>query len=84
MFTNYLKIAWCNLWKNKAFPLAYILGPGPAFAMTAYLELSFDRFQGNQGLANQHLHPDESPQRTGAPRTLEAAMFHPGESLKSK
>jgi putative ABC transport system permease protein len=53
MFRNYLKIAWRNLWKNKAFSLLNISGLaiGMASAILILLwiqnEVSFDRFHKN-------------------------------------
>ena len=50
MVKNYLKIAIRNLWKHKSFTLINVLGLAIAFgttlllSMTAFHELSFDRF----------------------------------------
>ena len=53
MFTNYLKIAWRNLWRNKGFSVINIVGlsVGLACCMLIFLytmdEVSFDRFNVN-------------------------------------
>jgi putative ABC transport system permease protein len=53
MFRNYLKIAWRNLWRNKAFSAINIVGlsVGLASCMLIYLytmdEVSYDRFNVN-------------------------------------
>ena len=53
MFRNYLKIAWRNLWRNKAFSLINIAGlsVGLACCMLIFLytmdEVSYDRFNIN-------------------------------------
>lgn len=53
MFTNYLKIAWRNLQRNKVYSFINIAGlrMGLACAMLIILyvkdEVSYDRFQGN-------------------------------------
>lgn len=50
MLKNYLKIAIRNLWKHKIFTLTNIIGLAVAFgatlllSLTAFHELSFDRF----------------------------------------
>jgi len=50
MFSNYIKIAWRNLWKHKMFAVIVIFGMAIAFAaslllsLTAYHELSYDQF----------------------------------------
>lgn len=50
MFSNYIKIAWRNLWKHKVFAVIVIFGMAIAFAaslllsLTAYHELSYDQF----------------------------------------
>lgn len=54
MFSNYLKIAWRNLWKHKTFSVIVIFGMAIAFAaslllsLTAYHELSYDQFHENR------------------------------------
>lgn len=54
MFTNYLKIAWRNLWKQKVFAAVNIAGMSVAIcaalllSLTAYHEWSFDNFQENR------------------------------------
>src|ERR1019366_5078564 len=53
MFRNYLKIAWRNLWRNKAFSVINIVGlsVGLACCMLIFLytmdEVSYDRFNVN-------------------------------------
>lgn len=50
MFKNYLKIAFRNIWKNKAYALINIIGLSVAFCisvflfLTAYFSLSYDDF----------------------------------------
>ncbi len=50
MFSNYLKIAWRNLWKHKMFASIVIFGMAIAItaalflSLTAYHELSYDQF----------------------------------------
>ncbi len=54
MFKNYIKIAWRNLWKNKAFTLLNVIGLSIAFgvsillSMAAFFELSYDNFHKNK------------------------------------
>ncbi len=54
MFKNYIKIAWRNLWKNKAITSLNIIGLSVAFSiaillsMTAFFELSYDEFHENK------------------------------------
>ncbi|MER0439226.1 ABC transporter permease [Emticicia sp. W12TSBA100-4] len=54
MLRNYFKIAFRNLWKNKAYALINIVGLSVAFGsamllfLTARFELSFDDFQANK------------------------------------
>jgi len=54
MIGNYLKIAWRNLWKHKTFSAIIVFGMAIAFAaalllsLTAYRELSFDKFHANK------------------------------------
>ena len=53
MIKNYLKIAWRNLKKDKTFAFLNILGLSVAFgvaillSMSAFFELSFDKFHTN-------------------------------------
>ena len=55
MFKNYFKIAIRNLWKHKAFTVTNVIGMAIAFgttlllSMTAFYELSFDRFHEHKG-----------------------------------
>lgn len=50
MFSNYIKIAWRNLWKHKMFAVIVVFGMAIAFSaslllsLTAYHELSYDQF----------------------------------------
>ena len=54
MLRNYFKIAFRNLWKNKAYALINIVGLSVAFGsamllfLTARFELSYDDFQANK------------------------------------
>ncbi|MES2881742.1 MAG: ABC transporter permease, partial [Bacteroidota bacterium] len=54
MFTNYLKLAWRNLWKRKAFTLLNVIGLTVAFGIAillctaALFDLSFDKFHANK------------------------------------
>lgn len=54
MFSNYIKIAWRNLWKHKVFATIVVFGMAIAFAAalllsaTAYHELSYDQFHLNK------------------------------------
>jgi len=54
MFKNYFKIAFRNLWRHKTFTLINVMGLAIAFgttlllSMTAFHELSFDRFHENK------------------------------------
>ncbi|RYF85462.1 MAG: ABC transporter permease, partial [Chitinophagaceae bacterium] len=53
MFTNYIKLAWRNLWKRKAFTALNIIGLSVAFGIAillctaALFDLSFDKFHAN-------------------------------------
>lgn len=53
MFKNYLKIAWRNLVKNKAFTLLNIIGLTVSFSvfillsMVAFFDLSYDKYHKN-------------------------------------
>lgn len=53
MFTNYLKLAWRNLWKRKAFTLLNIVGLTVAFGIAlllctaALFDLSYDKYHAN-------------------------------------
>ena len=55
MFTNYIKLAWRNLWKRKSFTLLNIVGLSMAFSIAillctaALFDLSFDKFHQNTG-----------------------------------
>ncbi|HVF95922.1 MAG TPA: ABC transporter permease, partial [Flavisolibacter sp.] len=55
MFIIYLKLAWRNLWKRKAFTLLNIVGLSVAFGVAillctaALFDLSFDKFHRNIG-----------------------------------
>ena len=55
MFKNYFKIAIRNLWRHKTFTTINVMGLAIAFgttlllSMTAFHELSFDRFHDNKG-----------------------------------
>lgn len=53
MIKNYFKIAWRNLWKHRTFSAIIVIGMAAAFAatillsVTAYNELTYDRFHDN-------------------------------------
>ncbi len=53
MFTNYLKIAWRHLWRNKGFAVTNLLGLIIGISCTIFIllwvqdELTYDRFQKN-------------------------------------
>ena len=55
MFTNYIKLAWRNLWKRKSFTILNIIGLSVAFGIAillctaALFDLSFDKFHRNTG-----------------------------------
>lgn len=55
MFTNYIKLAWRNLWKNKSFTVLNIVGLSVAFGVAillctaALFDLSYDKFHQNAG-----------------------------------
>jgi len=67
MFSNYIKIAWRNLWKHKMFSMIVIFGMAIAFAaslllsVTAYHELSYDEFHQNKDHLYQLYTESQSP-----------------------
>lgn len=66
MLRNYIKIAWRSLWKSRLLTSVNILGLSVAFAvsillaLTAFRELSYDKFHHNDGLQQLYI----SVQRT--------------------
>ena len=67
MFKNYIKIAWRNLFKNRVFTAANIVGLTLAFAvallltMTALFELSYDQFHVNKASTYQVYYSNQTP-----------------------
>lgn len=67
MIRNYLKIAWRNLWKRKAFTLLNIIGLSIAFtvaillSMTATFELSYDKFHTDVDRIYQVFNIEQTP-----------------------
>lgn len=67
MIKNYLKVAWRNLTKNKTFSLLNIIGLSVAFgaaillSMTAFFELSYDKFHKNIDAVYQIYHTEQTP-----------------------
>ncbi|WP_299322079.1 ABC transporter permease [uncultured Maribacter sp.] len=67
MFKNYIKIAWRNLFKNRVFTAANIVGLTLAFAvallltMTALFELSYDQFHVNKASVYQVYYSNQTP-----------------------
>ena len=67
MFKNYIKIAWRNLFKNRVFTAANIVGLTLAFAvallltMTALFELSYDQFHVNKASVYQVYYTNQTP-----------------------
>lgn len=75
MFKNYFKIALRNIWKSKAYALINILGLSVAFCvsvfllLSAYFQLSFDRFNNDLDRIYQtyfFANDPEKPDRAGA------------------
>jgi ABC-type antimicrobial peptide transport system permease subunit len=67
MFSNYIKIAWRNLWKHKTFAVIVVFGMAIAFAaalllsLTAYHELSYDQFHTNKKNIYQLYFKEQNP-----------------------
>lgn len=67
MFSNYIKIAWRNLWKHKTFAVIVVFGMAIAFAaalllsLTAYHELSYDQFHANKKNIYQLYFQEQNP-----------------------
>ncbi|MBO9564071.1 MAG: ABC transporter permease [Niastella sp.] len=67
MFSNYIKIAWRNLWKHKTFAVIVVFGMAIAFAaalllsLTAYHELSYDQFHTNKKNIYQLYFHEQNP-----------------------
>ncbi len=68
MIRNYLKIAFRNLWKNKAYLFINLIGLSVAFGistllfLTAYGLLTFDRFHEENGAVYRVYHKVNEPQ----------------------
>lgn len=83
MLRNYIKIAWRNLWKSRMLTSVNILGLSVAFAvsillsLTAFRELSYDKFHSNKGLQQLYIsvqHPQEAERRSNLPMPLTPAI----------
>ncbi|HEY0611780.1 MAG TPA: ABC transporter permease, partial [Chitinophaga sp.] len=83
MLWNYIKIAWRNLWKSRLLASINILGLAVAFAvsillaLTAFRELSYDKFHSSQGLQQLYIsvqHPQDREQRSNMPMPLMPAI----------
>lgn len=83
MLWNYIKIAWRNLWKSRLLASVNILGLAVAFAvsillaLTAFRELSYDKFHSSQGLQQLYIsvqHPQDREQRSNMPMPLTPAI----------
>ena len=74
MIGNYFKIAWRNLWKHKTFSAIIVFGMAIAFAaalllsLTAYRELSFDKFHGGRSRDRPYGRPEISAHVRGGCR----------------
>ncbi len=72
MFKNYIKIAWRNLLKNKAYTFLNMVGLSIAFgvaillSMTAFFELSYDKFHKDIDNTYQVYYTEQSPKGTQA------------------
>lgn len=84
MLLNYLKIAWRNLWKSKVLTSVNILGLAVAFgtglllSLTAFHELSYDRFHEHKAhlyaLYTSIQQPNGVEQRSNMPMPLTPAI----------
>src|SRR5882724_908601 len=85
MIKNYFKIAFRNLWKHKSFTAVNSIGLLVAFgaslllSLTAFHELSYDRFhaQGKnlyQVYFEEH-HPDNTEKNTTMPMPITPALL---------
>jgi len=93
MFRNYIKIAWRNLWKSKLLTSVNILGLAVAFAasillaLTAWHELSFDKFHVNKDRAYQLYidvyHADGKESRSNMPMPLTPAIKQEFPEIKA-
>jgi putative ABC transport system permease protein len=86
MFRNYVKIAWRNLWRNKAFSVINIVGLslGLACCMLIFLyamdEVSFDRFHVNAQNIYHLVMDDVGPDGKGIKSSITGDM--PGPNFK--
>lgn len=83
MLRNYFKIAWRSLWKSRLLTSVNILGLSVAFAvsillaLTAFRELSYDRFHRNDGLQQLYIsiqRPQGAEERSNLPMPLTPAI----------
>jgi ABC-type antimicrobial peptide transport system permease subunit len=83
MLRNYIKIAWRSLWKSRLLTSVNILGLSVAFAvsillaLTAFRELSYDRFHRNHGLQQLYISVHQSQgleERSNMPMPLTPAI----------
>lgn len=87
MFSNYLKIAWRNLWKHKTFSLIIVFGMAIAFAaalllsLTAYHELSYDQFHANKQHIYQLYFQEQNPRGTESSSSMPVPL---APSLKAE
>lgn len=76
MFSNYIKIAWRNLWKHKLFAAIVIFGMAIAFtaslllSLTAYHELSYDQFHTHKKNLYQLYFEAHQPDKLEASSTM--------------
>jgi len=83
MLRNYIKIAWRSLWKTRLLTSVNILGLSVAFAvsillaLTAFRELSYDKFHRKEGLEQLYIsvqHAQRLEQRSNLPMPLMPAI----------
>ncbi|WP_373519918.1 ABC transporter permease [Pricia sp.] len=87
MFRNYLKIAFRNIWKNKAFSLINIvglsIGLSSAFVIGAmiYYDLTFDKFHEDGERIYRVVTDTKSPERDGHFRGVPVPL---GDALENE
>tara|TARA_R110002050_G_scaffold56512_4_gene127207 strand:- start:14719 stop:17127 length:2409 start_codon:yes stop_codon:yes gene_type:complete len=87
MFTNYLKIAWRNLIKDKTFTCINVIGLSVAFGvaillfMAAFFELSYDTFHKNGDRIYEVYSLQQTQKGSDAGTTMPAPLAH---SLQSE
>jgi len=83
MLRNYIKIAWRSLWKSRMLTAVNILGLSVAFsvsillALTAFRELSYDKFHRGKGLKQLYIsvqYPERLEERSNLPMPLAPAI----------